>query len=914
MSDLSVEDDYQFNSVNRADQNKPNCFEYSTHGYKQDQSSHTFYENSFRNSWTSSSLSTASSSPVSGRTMNSRFSHQMPSSSSFSNYSTATPPSVPPIAAVVTSATPSSSSSYRADTRRRQSRTNDGVHARPNSIVSIYGSDLINNENTSKRTLRKEGNHIQKSLSTLSPQNEMESTDSFDRIYSLLTHLITDAATAVDREVGDVEDISEHVMAPTVIPLAYPESDSSDADDTKSDSEIENSPVKLRDPVDLERDDRTWDRSLFRSRSRVFNERTLTKRRSLFLELQSCEPQQGNQDDDDDDDDEADNHSVVAESQDTEQEGIMADITIVHEEPSPKGTLSELDNAPPWTPFMRSAGESTAQSLDLPNVLDFFDDSLHPPPIKAPRRCASFPSMKSEMIEMQHAGTLQQVIQHMDSELDRTVETINGLTRDLVAIATHQNWMQTNYERSNQFQTLQYGRLGKAYSPRKASADYFKQLCQAESPTSPTSHWNRHPSSFWDRDNEITSDASTLPAENPYPLFINPNIPKSTISTDDTISGSEFGLGSPTSPGILSSDRSFSKYFDSLQSDNALYEELEGRKLGLIHASEDEGVMNSFREYRGESFHQNPSQRNSGSSYTFADSSCRTSALSMDGTLISPLDTCSDYKDDRTAYSPPPQFPGMDYTLLPEKPFSINSPSGSSGFNLRRRIRRLVMPASWPSVTLDSITPDHFAKDFTKEKESESSASDQGNCADDEHIPHEDAAVVFSLIDAHISLALLVYWTAAFVVATVFIHPVLAESSSRRIRECMIDVHNLISVDPTHDGENQEEIDPIEDAMQFLKKSESALDFSPRVKGTSLSRSSSVSGSTYGTRSRRKLYHQRRQRDWLVGSNSTTQNVMLYRGSPVLKTMKFFSTSESEPKFELISGAESSATLVDLAN
>ncbi|KAG0289689.1 hypothetical protein BGZ96_006791 [Linnemannia gamsii] len=43
---------------------------------------------------------------------------------------------------------------------------------------------------------------------------------------------------------------------------------------------------------------------------------------------------------------------------------------------------------------------------------------------------------------------LQWVIQRVDAELDRTVETIDDLTRDLMAVATHQNWMKAHLERT----------------------------------------------------------------------------------------------------------------------------------------------------------------------------------------------------------------------------------------------------------------------------------------------------------------------------------------------------------------------------------------------------------------------------------------------------------------------------------
>ncbi|KAG0229937.1 hypothetical protein BGW41_002834 [Actinomortierella wolfii] len=83
------------------------------------------------------------------------------------------------------------------------------------------------------------------------------------------------------------------------------------------------------------------------------------------------------------------------------------------------------------------------------------------------RRRASFPARRAGeewQLQQQHqqeleqqlqVAELEQVIQRVDSELDRTVETIDALTRDLVAVATHQNWMQAKLQKSLQFQKQQ---------------------------------------------------------------------------------------------------------------------------------------------------------------------------------------------------------------------------------------------------------------------------------------------------------------------------------------------------------------------------------------------------------------------------------------------------------------------------
>ncbi|KAF9352250.1 hypothetical protein BGX26_009903 [Mortierella sp. AD094] len=989
--------------------------------------------------------------PLSGRSLSNRHSHQPSSSSSSSSSSSDF------LSSSATAPQSSSSSVYRAgNDRRRQSRGHDGVFARPNSIVSIYGSDLPtttttttargDNSSSSKRSSKlnnKEGNHNQQkpAPNTLSSRNEKESNDAFDRICSILTHLIVDASTAASSSPSTSEGggVSAVGVIPTIVPLIYSGSDSSDADDADDDDaednitkdnkdnndESKDTQEKRQDLVDLDRDDRAWDRGVFRRRSGLFNERNLTKRRSLFLELQSCQPP-SQQEEEEVLENQLKNDGVEVQDsvdQDTyhhqqQRDDAVVEVIISHQEPSPTEAQPVQDKVPPW---IHSAEEYTTEQPD---------GLLHPHSAaavtKGLRRCASFPSMKSDMIEMQH----QQVIQHMDSELDKTVETIDGLTRDLVAIATHQSWMQMNLERSNQFQTLQYGRRsGKAYASRRVSSDYFRQLSRSDSdvvgpagaadtdidapmsPMSPTlsshndfsrQYWDadnhHHQSLFWGKENELLSNGSngastTLPEEGPlFQMFIRPNAPKSSVSTDDnTIAGSEFGPGSPT-PSSSSlpyvNSRGYSKYFDSLQTIAAQYEEPHMRNLGHIHADidddvdhdddDDDDVLDSLREYRGESFrqgsisnnHNNNSQRSSGSSFTLADtSSCRTSALSFDGTLITPLDTTfSNYKDEQyrdETCSPPPRFSGSDYVLEKEK-FSrtsvVDEPSTSCEMK-PQRIRRSAMPGAWPTSISDTIL---------------SSSSDQDNALDakqDLYMLQEDADSIFNLVNGHIQLALLVFWTVAFVAGTVVMNHSLVEKSSSRARISMNSVDRLVLADISQSrriqddeeeegqGEDEDTTDLIVEAMQLLKKSEhsimstkkwfedsklgldltSDLTTATATKKEQLSqgigRTTSMSGSVAGSRSRRRQVHQRRQRDWMIGSSSSTwssssPNLLLYRGSPILRTMKFCSTSsiseasaadaetdaeiqmdrKAKAEMMMLSGAESLSTLVDLAD
>jgi len=83
-------------------------------------------------------------------------------------------------------------------------------------------------------------------------------------------------------------------------------------------------------------------------------------------------------------------------------------------------------------------------------------------PLKTPRRCASFPpnraieQIQNQERQRQHTEELQRVIERVESELSQTVETIDGLTRDLVAVATHQQWVHMNLQRNYYQRFAQY--------------------------------------------------------------------------------------------------------------------------------------------------------------------------------------------------------------------------------------------------------------------------------------------------------------------------------------------------------------------------------------------------------------------------------------------------------------------------
>lgn len=74
----------------------------------------------------------------------------------------------------------------------------------------------------------------------------------------------------------------------------------------------------------------------------------------------------------------------------------------------------------------------------------------------------------------------------VDADLERTVETIDGLTRDLVAVATHQNLMQIRLQKTLQFQKEQVQQIERAHSSKEDSSAKEQTLATSSGTTDPS--------------------------------------------------------------------------------------------------------------------------------------------------------------------------------------------------------------------------------------------------------------------------------------------------------------------------------------------------------------------------------------------------------------------------------------------
>lgn len=337
--------------------------------------------------------------------------------------------------------------------------------SRPNSFASSYQPVTLSRKNSQRSQQQRQLGPGTVATTTLTltdggnNQYEKESNAAFERICSLLNHLITDASTAVSTVDG--KDTSGAAVAPPIViprylPMVNSESENSDEevegvlylevgevtttaieDDgiDGGESMFIDEPESPRDQIRRRIDDSRKKR-LARNRTGSYTADP-SKRTSLFLELQNLQvepegaqhlttPVLGRQGADT----EGSKHHRTSSSIHSAGIGISAGRT-------------SLDAA--RTATLLSPTTPSSRSLDS----ELFDSELGSPiTLTTPRRRNSFPPRRSDRLQIQRAEELQRVIQHVDAELDRTVQTIDDLTRDLVAVATHQNWMKTHLERT----------------------------------------------------------------------------------------------------------------------------------------------------------------------------------------------------------------------------------------------------------------------------------------------------------------------------------------------------------------------------------------------------------------------------------------------------------------------------------
>ncbi|KAF9140678.1 hypothetical protein BGX30_006162 [Mortierella sp. GBA39] len=339
--------------------------------------------------------------------------------------------------------------------------------SRPNSFASSYQPIMLSRTNSQRSQQQRQLDPGTVATTTLTltshdggnNQYEKESNAAFERICSLLNHLITDASTAVstaDDKHSSGATVVPSIIIPRYLPMVNSESENSDeeaggvsyldggeaittaiTDDgiDGGESMFIDEPESPRNQIRRRIDDSRKKR-LARNRTGSYTADP-SKRTSLFLELQNLQVEP---------EDTQHLTSPVLGKPGADIEGNKHHRTCssIHSPGIGTGAgRTSLDAA--ITATLLSPTTPSSRSLDF----ELFDSELGSPvTLTTPRRRASFPPRRSDQIQIQRAEDLRRVIQHVDAELDRTVETIDDLTRDLMAVSTHQNWMKTHLERT----------------------------------------------------------------------------------------------------------------------------------------------------------------------------------------------------------------------------------------------------------------------------------------------------------------------------------------------------------------------------------------------------------------------------------------------------------------------------------
>ncbi|KAG0378520.1 hypothetical protein BGX24_003599 [Mortierella sp. AD032] len=623
---------------------------------------------------------------------------------------------------------------------------------------------------------------------------EKESNAAFERICSLLTHLITDASTAVstsenkDADGNDGNGGGLSVIIPHYLPIVCSESENSDNDEVQEqrqqevldprgqggvmdppinhddyggldgrnliyDEEHHQIPESPRDQIRRRIDDsrkKRWART--RSGSYITSP---SKRTSLFLELQNLQMEE----------------QLMGEQHST------TPVLNHHHRHLDSGfeSLGKQKQLQDFGPMDHASGFSPAtpsRSLDF----ELFDSELGSPITLTPRRRASFPPRRSDRVQLQRAEELQRVIQRVDAELDRTVETIDDLTRDLVAVATHQNWMKTHLERT----------LG-LYSPLSLT-DF------------------------------IEKDDATFQAEAVEGAGVGAGVATPTSSTipRDRLEQMEDIIGATKA---LLSSKEFANYYQVLERVRVIEED----EYDDYKRDGDDGDVFGGRSDIGTKHHQQQQQqRLSGSSYTLANSSFRHSASST-LSLETRFGSYADFKDGALLTSNSSR-PSIEWSDRIGAPYNNNSLSLSQD-----RIHPLVAapafldlqeqqePASPLMSTLVKtleLIAEQPAKQETNKQEQRATAFDallhQTALGDENNLSTDAALAIDKLILACTHLALLLFWTLALFLGVVITDGSILENAGRQLISSVEILQSHFTV-PEDVQDDKEDIDNILD-------------------------------------------------------------------------------------------------------
>ncbi|KAF9953331.1 hypothetical protein BGZ72_005495 [Mortierella alpina] len=478
-----------------------------------------------------------------------------------------------------------------------------------------------------------------------SSRQDEESNAAFERICSLLTHLITDASTAVSTT-PDGSQKPPPVPLPQFSPLVPSDSESSAesaSDDDDNNSVLDGANIRgsgsirqnsrrqsqageqaidfatrLQGPEGGPRTDELElevevepVRSRYRTGLRTRQDKPTKRLSSLFLELQNTQQLQEN--------------GTLAEEHASNNDLLTSSRTWDGDQDKVKVNRKQRLS------FSASQSNELGGVITTPAV----SEDVHDRPVNTSELCpepsptitprASMASLGASQLQIQQFSDRAEKQSEMnaDSDLDRTVETIDGLTRDLVAVATHQNWMQMKLQKTLQFQKQQVERIEKAHSTREIES--FSEMNSCEVTSSLRGHLKRSSNDSSSGQHPLVDLSRSLKqVAISVGKVLASNTSKHKPGSQKRIESTE-NMTPHHSQTRRFSGKDFSRYFQELEKIAAL-----GGKIGFGRADDDgplhEDLVGELQDQTQGHLDKN---RFSGSSFTtVTNSSSRNSAAS----------------------------------------------------------------------------------------------------------------------------------------------------------------------------------------------------------------------------------------------------------------------------------------------
>lgn len=394
-----------------------------------------------------------------------------------------------------TAATPPPTNAFPKGHLRHKSSTASMASSSADRSYTPEGDDRLSRPSSASSVRRQQKKKSRQSLRQLEPLNgggqgkskvDEENNAAFDRICSLLTHLITDASTAVSTA-PDGSQQPSNIPIPQFLPLVTSDSESSTHTSDNDDEDEADQDIAAVKPADSSNNDRqSQDEFIkrlqgpegvppleeleleiedpkpsirYRKSLRSRYDQPTKRLSSLFMELSNTQKTGDSLQDE-----------LLSPKISSETKNLDSELA-AKEKPvrKPRHSVSSLSISSTRSSRPSSVYVSNnARHADSADVqLNFDGQPLSPKSV--PRHRASTSSLRSSRSSSRSDSLpndleVQQVLQGVNSELDRTVETIDGLTRDLVAVATHQNWMQMKLQKTLQFQKQQVEKIDVAHS------------------------------------------------------------------------------------------------------------------------------------------------------------------------------------------------------------------------------------------------------------------------------------------------------------------------------------------------------------------------------------------------------------------------------------------------------------------